>query len=134
MELELSPTGIVRNAGVHDGTLSEVNVGIAAEIQNGSIRFNSEEGIKFLLLLEGISLFNISYLGTQNVINDLFILNALNAVEVVKQIVGLEENSFHTYKEVSDGIKSGALTLVKIVPSIGAEIACICKSAKIYVE
>jgi hypothetical protein len=33
LDLELSSNGVVRNKGAHDGTLSELHLGVTAEIQ-----------------------------------------------------------------------------------------------------
>ena len=63
---------------------------------------------------------------------DLYVITGMDASELVRSIPQLEVYSYLKYDSVIADIKNRKLTLVSIVPSVGADIMCLCRSVELY--
>lgn len=127
IEIELDASHAVTNEGIHDAEITEVNLRGEGSSKVAVIHVRAENGVAYLFRLEGVCYFSMDYFGPQNIISDFLILSGTDVDDLVREIDDLEKWTLNRYSDLSVRIKSGELALIKVTPSVGCEICCVCK-------
>jgi len=133
-KIELSSDGAVQNKGIHDAAIFETTMSGEGDRVSAIVRCRSEEGTVFVFRIEGVRVFTTTFFGSQNVINDCLIISRRDAQSELAEVKDLERYTFEKYDVLNALIKKGDLTLLQFIPSVGAQIDCICKTVVLEVQ
>lgn len=111
---------------LHDCEIMEIKMLGLPESRTLIIRLLDENGSEVCMTLNDSALIYCSGFRIQNVVSYVGIYSRTDCLDYLRVLEGVESTQIIT-RTLNSKIKDGDLGLVRVVPSVGCEVFCVCK-------
>lgn len=128
--MKLNDRNEVIEPEIHDCEIIGINLSGPKGDQKFNVELKAEDGLKYCLTASGVVYLYCSSFRVQNVVSYIEICSRVDCQNHLKKFEGID-TTVEITENLSGGILEGRWGLVNVVPSVGCEIICVCKSFEI---